>query len=281
MNHKMVAIEEKKRNVQRKILMTAEELRKKEMQRLDVLKQNQEEIDRETQKRNANYLGLTERSKKTPNSAAMKRTHSQYRPGVNMSEDRVKHVQNEAQRVLEEKKKMLNEKMEAFSSRMREKEKRLEEKKEVQKEQARQWSQTLKLNVHKKKRKEHYRKTLLEQKIKSIENKQQVFEEHKKTLMTERFYAKINNEMKDYYVKEAIQEMAINKSWSLEKLEKIMEMFQPKLQDAVIKDKKAILRNINKVLTDPFHVVSKTILVLIMPHRITEKQKLVELFAAK
>lgn len=78
-------------------------------------------------------------------------------------------------------------------------------------------------------------------------------------LKTERFYAKISDEMKNYYMKEALQEMAITKSWSIDKLDKIMHIFEPKLQDAVIKDKNAIHQNIMKVLTDPFYSTSKKI----------------------
>ena len=170
--------------------------------------------------------------------------------------DKLKAVQEEAKKKLDEKRAVMNEKMVAFDERMKKKEEYDKMSAEEKKELARQWAETLQMNVRKKKLKETYKRESLEEKLKQQQEKQKVLEEHQKILKKERFYAKITNEMKAHYVKEALHDMALKKDWSLDRIDNIMETFQPVLQEGPEKDEKAIENNINKVLKDPFYQIS-------------------------
>jgi len=259
---RMQKIEEKKRNAKEKMMRSIENMKKRDIEKVILLKQNQSELSKIIQERNSKIMTDTQvkfsreqlksASESMPNLKAKKKGRTQSQEIIPV-ECKVKFVQENAQKLQEEKRRLLEEKMKAFSKRMAEQRKKQEEFIDIKKEQAREWSQTLKLNITKKKRKENYRKRLLTEKIQSIDNKQQLLDQQKKALMAERFYTKINNEMKNYYVKEALEEMALTKQWSIEKLDKIMKMFEPKLEEGIVKDRSKVLKKINKVLQDPFH----------------------------
>lgn len=278
MEKKMAEIERKQRNSRRRLLGSVQEMKDRETHRLEVLNQNRQGITREIQKRNANITDRPDKEQGMPKSARMSRAQSHYSSVRDGPEDKVRLVQSEAQRLVAARQKEFDQRMAAFNERMKEKQRVLDEKREQRQEQARQWSLTLKFNVSKKMKKECYRKRLLQQKIRSIDTKQRAFEENKKAIMAERFYTKINDEMKNFYVKEALEEMALTKNWSIVKLDMILTMFQPKLQEGLVKDKKAIQQNINKVLTDPFHQ-ARTLLIDTDNGRPEEEPQHVELVA--
>eukprot|EP00831_Metopus_contortus_P075486 TRINITY_DN69258_c0_g1_i1.p2 TRINITY_DN69258_c0_g1~~TRINITY_DN69258_c0_g1_i1.p2 ORF type:complete len:150 (+),score=42.68 TRINITY_DN69258_c0_g1_i1:123-572(+) len=75
------------------------------------------------------------------------------------------------------------------------------------------------------------------------------FDKQKGFISQERFYAKINNEMKGHLISEAFHNMSLKKNYSLKEIEDIMHTFHAEIPDEM--DEKALRRNINKVLAGP------------------------------
>jgi len=254
MKEKLARIESKNRQKEEALQGAIEKKRQHEMNRFNNFKQNYESVQMERQIMNEQYLlKANKTSKLSGTNISRRNSHSS---GCSPDE-KLKIVQEEAKKRQEEKKSRIGQKMDAFHKRMKKKDEEAEKCMEERKEQAREWTQTLKINVSKKKKKDEYRRELMETKLKAIEKKQRLYEEHKDLMRKERFYAKISNEMKAHYIKEALHDMSLKKNWSLEKLENIMTTFQPTIQEGVMKDKKQLDNNINKVLADPFHAPSK------------------------
>jgi hypothetical protein len=263
LQQKLDSIEDRKRAKQQTIVLAVTDLKKREQEKFATLHRNRECLSSQMQERNSLILSLENSPRSIRNLGSQGRGRGregerQTAGGRRRTQsawegEKMRVVQEEAQRVLEERKGSLVQKMEAFKERMQQKERSMFTQQEERKEQTRQWTQTLELNLRKKERKDTYRRQLLEQKIKSINTKHKLLGETKQTLLAERFYTKVNNEMKHYYVNEALQTMALTKNWSISKLDTIMHIFQPQLSSAVVQDSKQIQSKINRLLTDPFY----------------------------
>lgn len=159
----MNVIEEKKRERNSRYMFLSEEIKKKEFDRFESLRRSREGIITEQKRRNELILGRAGRSAGilAPSSALLMKQGNSLHTSSVIPDEKAKLVQKEALKVLEEKKKQLSEKMMSFNRRMKENERKLQERQDERKEQSRQWYQTLKLNVSKKKKKESYRRKLL------------------------------------------------------------------------------------------------------------------------
>lgn len=252
MREKIAKLETKRAERERRIQESVEQKRQKDSQRLEAFRKVHRSLQREHMLMSEKYLPKIGEGSKQLGSRKLSASVE------SSASERLKAVQEEVKKRLEEKRETVERKMKDFEERMKRKEAVAEEHREERKEQAREWSQTLNLNIGKKKRKERYRRELMERKMQTIEEKQKLFEERKDLMRKERFYAKINDEMKSHYVKEALHEMALKKNWSLQRIDGIMQTFQPNIPEGPLKDKKVIENNINKVLADPFHSASKS-----------------------
>ncbi len=248
-DNKMQLIERMKRTKRRRLMLAVEEMRRKDKQHLETLRQNVETLAAERSEKNAQVLFAA-----TAPPSQMRSCYSGSRPQTAAESLRAQlsTAQSISSQKLEDRKRKLSEKMVAFDRRMEEREEKLRSEKEEREEQARLWRLTMKLNQKKKERKERYRREQLEQRLASVEKKQKLVEQHRSAAMTERFYTKISGEMKNFCVQEALHDMAETKRWSLTRVDRIMDAFKPKLQTAATaKSEKAIRRNISKVLSNP------------------------------
>eukprot|EP01022_Parablepharisma_sp_SALTPOND_P031232 TRINITY_DN78_c1_g1_i1.p2 TRINITY_DN78_c1_g1~~TRINITY_DN78_c1_g1_i1.p2 ORF type:complete len:457 (+),score=110.75 TRINITY_DN78_c1_g1_i1:11636-13006(+) len=244
LKEKIAKIEARMKFKEKSMLTTIETKKYKENEKLSLVRENYRSVQLKRNQKSEKLLETSRLSGQIRKAAESVSKMS--------TADKLRMVQDEAKKKLEEKRAYLNKKMAEFDERMRKKQEDEKMNADERKELAREWAETLKLNLEKKKRKDLYKREILEDKLKKLQEKQKTFEENQKLMKKERFYAKITNEMKAHYVKEALHGMALKKNWSLDKIETIMGIFQPTIQEAVHKDVKAINSNINKVLKDPF-----------------------------
>jgi len=247
---KIEKINERVQNKEKSTMSIIEQKKYRENEKFEIIKRNHESLKEIHEQKSQKILEASKLPIVTRRQSDITKLSSS---------EKLKTVQDEAKKRLEEKREMLNKKMAAFDERMKKKQEYEKMSQEERRELARQWAETLKINLSKKKNKDEYRRETLEEKLKRQQEKQKSYDEHQKIMAKERFYAKISNEMKTHYVKEALHEMSLKKNWSLERIEEIMDIFQPEIQDGVHKDRKKIDNGIKHVLKDPFHETSSVI----------------------
>ena len=130
------------------------------------------------------------------------------------SSERIKIVQERMKAHVEDLRRSMSLKIINFNERV--KKRKLCEKRnaEERKELAREWAESLKFNLDKKKRKDIYRKEEMKEKQELIEKKQKIFENKKNKIQKVKEFAKLTNSLKNYYVGEEINRMIIKKDWN-------------------------------------------------------------------
>ena len=263
LKQKSAEFETQRKGIQASEQAKQDQRRQTQLQRVATQKDNLATAQLERSEKSRKYLEKALKSSKVLNEDASMR---QSKHSDNDGQDKAKQVLEEGKKILDVRRSQLNQKMQAFSERMRKKEEEQALNREERREQARQWSETLHLNVGKKRRKESYRRELLEDKLKSVDQKQQMFASHKELVRKERFYAKVANEMKQHYIKESLHDMSLKKNWSLQRIQGIMSTFQPDIIQAAPADTHTLDRKINKVLTDPFYSLRISFILLSLRH---------------
>ena len=145
------------------------------------------------------------------------------------TKQKLESARNEAERIQEERRRYFNQRMAEFDERRRKRKEKEKLAAEERKEESREWSESLKLNLNKKKRKDEYYRKSIEQKYQNKQKRIEEYERNQKLIEKERFYAKISNDMKDYRVHEAIHDMAVTKNWSTNVIDNIVETYKPEI----------------------------------------------------
>eukprot|EP00826_Nyctotherus_ovalis_P063372 TRINITY_DN928_c0_g1_i2.p1 TRINITY_DN928_c0_g1~~TRINITY_DN928_c0_g1_i2.p1 ORF type:complete len:210 (-),score=60.16 TRINITY_DN928_c0_g1_i2:17-646(-) len=186
MLEKMKAIEQKNRQKEQKLSSLRHQLKAKDEQRFQTV-------------RNNNLANSVRRAKNPTHSSTQSvgfcQTTCASTSRTN-TENKVKAVQEEAQKRLEERQRVLSKRMAEFDERMKKKQEYERMTMEERKELSREWIETLTMNVDKKRRREEYKRQIMEEKLKKSQERQEENERMQRLYEKERFYAKISNEMK-------------------------------------------------------------------------------------
>ena len=251
MMKKMKLIENKNQQKERNLNSLRCQLRAKDEERFQTVRNNSLVSHLSKLKKNGAYSTYNTNFNQTSSNSS---------PKIG-TETKVKAVQEKAQKQLEESKRLLNKKMAEFDERMKRRQEYEKMTAEERKELSREWAETLTMNLEKKRRKEEYKRQMMEEKLKKLQERQEERERMQKILEKERLYTRIANEMKDYKVQEALLDMAIKKRWDIDVINSIIEAYEPNITDRV--DEKVLDESINRVLNNPFTTIKVIVFILL------------------